>query len=211
MRWKAAVLASLALTSAFALDARKAPEEYPEQSASSDFRAGVEYMVRTFVADGASFLVDDYLIVEIGVFPRPIAHLDIQRFKLRINGKTLLLTQTPGIVAASLKYSDWTQRPTVQANVGMGDRDILIGRPPRTQRFPGDPTVRQPPPQVDNRIEGRPEQAPIDYTDLVQRAALPEGDFNKPIAGLLFFPYDGKLKKIKSVELLIDDTVLKLR
>ena len=51
----------------------------------------------------------------------------------------------------------------------------------------------------------------IDYGDLITKSALPEGLKNKPLAGLIYFPYDGKLKSIRTVELLIDDTVLKLR
>jgi hypothetical protein len=31
------------------------------------------------------------------------------------------------------------------------------------------------------------------------------------VAGFLYFPYDGKLKSIRTVDLMIDDQVLKLR
>ncbi len=44
-----------------------------------------------------------------------------------------------------------------------------------------------------------------------ETAALSEGKRNKPIAGLLYFPYDKKLKTIRTVDLLVDDQVIKLR
>jgi len=39
-------------------------------------------------------------------------------------------------------------------------------------------------------------------TNLVQKAALPEGDRTLPVAGLLFFQYSGKAKNIRSVDLI---------
>jgi hypothetical protein len=200
------VLALAALSVAplcVALDVRATPAEYPVQGSVADMKVGVEYMVRSFLAEGQSFSIDDYLIVEIGVFPQREANCDLRRFTLRVNGKTVLQTQTPGFVAASVKYPDWRMRPSLEASAG----DVIVGRQPRVGRFPGDPrqspTPRQRPPDV--------EHAPVDYERIIKNAALPEGKFNRPVAGFVYFPYDGKLKSIKTVELLIDDTVLKLR
>ena len=75
-------------------------------------------MANSFSAEGQSFTVDDYLIVEIGLFPKGEANVDLRRFTLRMNGKALLLTQTPGMVAASLKYPDWNSKPVVTAAAG---------------------------------------------------------------------------------------------
>ena len=38
----------------------------------------------------------------------------------------------------------------------------------------------------------------------VHKVALPEGPARNPVSGFLFFPYRGKLSKLKSVELLVD-------
>ncbi|HYI95953.1 MAG TPA: hypothetical protein VEX68_20595 [Bryobacteraceae bacterium] len=204
-------LATLALVSSLeALDARESPTQYPVQGVTADMKVGVEYMVRSFLADNQSFTIDDYLIVEVGVFPQHEAKLDLRRFTLRINGNAVLLTQTPGMVAASVKYPDWTMRPSVQAGATTADgRGVIIGRDPRVGRWPGDP--RQSPEPQNRTPEVTPDKQPIDYERLITRSALPEGRFNKPLAGFLYFPYDGKLKSIKRVELLIDDNVLKLR
>ena len=50
-----------------------------------------------------------------------------------------------------------------------------------------------------------------DYGALVNNAALPEGKRNKPLAGLIYFPYGKKLKTIRRLELLVDDTAIQLR
>ena len=198
-----------ACTAALALEVRKAPAEYPVQGEASDMRVGVEYMVRTFSADQQTFSIDDYLLVEIGVFPVREANVDLRRFILRINGKNDLLAQTPGMVAASVKYPDWRRRPSVQAGLGMPGGDIIMGRRPSVERFPGS---RQPGPQpVPNPTEPIGEKPTVDYEQLIKNSALPEGRMNRPLAGYAYFPYDGKLKSIKTVELLIDDVVLKLR
>ena len=199
-----------AVPQALALDARSSPVEYPAQAARSELRVGVENMVQSFLADNQSVTIDDYLLIEIGVFPEREAKVDLRRFILRINGKTLLHAQTPGMVAASVKYPDWRMRPTFEGGATREDgRGIIVGRDPRVGRWPGDPRQTPTPPERTSPVE--PDKQPIDYSHLINRSSLPEGKFNKPVAGFLYFPYDGKLKSIRTVDLLIDDEVLKLR
>lgn len=212
MRFGAAVLVLSFAPALIAIDPKNSPADYPVQGAVADFKAGVEYMVRSFSGEGQSFIIEDYLIVEVGVYPQREANLDLRRFTLRLNGKMVAMTQTPGMVAASLKYPDWTAKPSVEAGVGLPGRDIVFGRRQPVQRFPGDPRAYPEPQRNPNgQVIDSGQPAPIDYENLVKRAALPEGKFNRPLAGLIFFPYDGKLKKIRTVELLIDEIVLKLR
>jgi hypothetical protein len=198
-------------TAATALDVRKSPEEYAVQGRTADFKIGADFMVRSFLAGGAGAL--HRRLSPGGSRPstlRPRTTIDLRRFVLRVNGKTPLLTQTPGFVAASMKYPDWQMRPNLQAGVGMGDRGILIGRPRPAARFPGDrrPDIGNPPGRT--TIDSPPKEE-MDYVRLVEDASLPEGKRIKPVAGYLYFPFDGKLKSVKTVELLIDDVVLKLR
>ena len=40
--------------------------------------------------------------------------------------------------------------------------------------------------------------------EVIQRAALPEGEVALPVSGCLFFPFHGKMKKIKKLELVYD-------
>ena len=204
MRLRAYVLLMAAATALYPLDVRKSPAEYPVQSAGKDFAIGADYTVRTFLADGHSFSIDDYLLVEVGVFPIGETNVNLQRFTLRINGKNTLVPQTPGMVAASVKYPDWSTRPRVEVAAG----PVIFGRPQPVGRFPGDrreePARREPMPT-------QSKTNPIDYTDVIGKAALPEGLARRPVAGYIFFAFDGKLKSIRSVELLVDGQPLKLR
>lgn len=187
-----------------AVEVRKSAEDYPAHTSVADMAVGVEYMVTTFSAEGQTFTVDDHLVLEVGIFPRAESKVDLRRFMLRINGKREVFAQIPGMVAASVKYPDWTRKPTLQAAAG----PVILGRPTTPGRFPGDqraPLPRQQPVENDSPREQ------VDFGDLINKSALPEGVKTKPVAGMIYFPYDGKLKAIRTVELLIDDTVLKLR
>ena len=48
-------------------------------------------------------------------------------------------------------------------------------------------------------------------TEVAVKSALPEGETKNPVAGFLYFPYRGKVKGIKTLELVYDRAVLKLR
>jgi hypothetical protein len=187
-----------------ALDVRKSPSEYPAQGKGQDLEVGADYTVRQFLADGHAISIEDYLLVEVGVFPEGETNVNLQRFTLRVNGKNLLVPQTPGIVAGSLKYPDWSSKPTLEAGVG----PVILGRRQPVARFPGD--RRETVPQREP-IARESETKPIDYTELLARAALPEGRTKRPVAGYVFFAFDGKLKSIRTVELLVDGVPLKLR
>ena len=187
------------------VEIRKSAQAYPAFISIEGMDIGVEYMVTSFSAEGQTFTVDDHLLLEIGVYPRGETKVDMRRFNLRINGKQVSMAQIPGMVAASVKYSDWTQKPSVQASAG----PIILGRPQATERFPGAPRTPQPRREPVENDTPRPE--PVDLSELIKKWALPEGMINRPVAGYLYFPYDGKLKSIRTVELLIDETALKIR
>jgi hypothetical protein len=173
---------------------------------------GIEYMARTLSHRGESIYVEDYLLVELAVFP-PLNGKTIVRasdFHLRVNGrKTLLLAQTPGMVAASLKYPNWAQTRALTATAGIGESGIIVGRPYPVERFPGDRRAES------SRLPGRIPKAPttpdgvakpdesLDVNHLVSGSALPEGEIWFPVSGYLFFGWPEKLSKLKKVELLI--------
>jgi hypothetical protein len=175
---------------------------------TADKEIGVEYMVRSFGADQI-LLADDFLVVEVAVYPahRAAVEIDPRRFTLRINGKKqVLFPQSPGMVAASLKYPDWQRKTQMTLGGGMGDRGIVIGQPRGPARFPGDRRAepRLPAPPQAPTGDAPVEKEPMDITELVQKVSLPEGLARFPVSGYLFFPYSGKLKSLKSVELLIE-------
>jgi len=193
--------------------------DYPAHASAADIEIGAEYMVHSIAARGDVFLAPDYLVVEVALYGRKGQALDINagRFTLRINGKkTVVLPQAPGMVAASVKYPDWEERKRVEMTAGVGDADVILGRPRPVERFPGDPRPReqrlpQPPqvPEAENRSGLDPKEK-VKPEDAVTGSALPEGSLRAPVSGYLYFAYKGKAGKIKSLELLVDGATLKL-
>jgi hypothetical protein len=179
--------------------------EYPVNAKAGEIEVGAEYMVHSFGADQI-LLADDFLVVEIAVYPtkRTAVEVDARKFTLRLNGKKdVLLAQTPGMVAASIKYPDWQHNRRVVLGGGMGDQGIILGQPPSVERFPGDRRAERgpAPPRVPADSATGPTE-PVDVAELVKKVALPEGKTNWPVSGYVFFPYRGKASKLKSVELL---------
>ena len=189
------------------------PEEYRASAKLEGRTIAADYLTRTFFGDvqgkGQGFWTQDYLVVEVSVYSpsRDPQTIHAGSFTLRLNGKKqTLLPQSSNFVAASLRYPDWRMRPTLQAGGGIGDAGVRVGGPPVTGRFPGDPRPSQRrlpnPPQAPQA--GSPvEQEPLKTADQAAlERALPEGERVPPVSGYLYFPYTGKVKKIKTLELL---------
>ena len=206
--------ATLCCLIAFAGTEPKArPEDYPVHTRAGDLGIGAEYMVQSISTPKASFIAKDYLVVEVGVFPpRTGEMIRASAFTLRVNGaKQELLTQTPGIVAASMKYEDWSRQRGVVAQAG----PIIIG-PRTTGRFPGDNREQIPRNPAPTDAAPEVERETVDPSDAVDAAALSEGPARQPRSGYLYFPFTGKLTKIKTVELIYrpessEAVVLRLR
>jgi hypothetical protein len=168
-------------------------------------KLGAEYLVHSVPTPGGTLVTNDYLAIDVGIFgPKNTLTVRISQFTLRINGKTSISTQSPGMVAGSIKYPEWSGRPTLTGNVG----DIEISSRPSVEHFPGDPTARGPrsrptAPEPESP-PGTQKTRPMPVDDQIQQSALPEGELLPPARGLLFFPYRGKTKAIKSLELLYD-------
>ncbi|HBY61227.1 MAG TPA: hypothetical protein DEH78_15500, partial [Solibacterales bacterium] len=97
---------------------------------------GAEYLARSFSLQGKSFLTEDHLVVEVGVYPAPRTPVEVKhsQFRLRLNGKETLSAQSPSAVAAAIKYEDWERRPGLEASAG----PVILGRRTPEPRFPGD-------------------------------------------------------------------------
>ncbi len=192
----------------FAEDRNKATD-WPSHATTAKASIGAEYMVRSVMHPDGNVVVRDYLIVELAVYPhaREEFLLSHQHFTLRINGKkSAIFPQTPGMVAASLKYDDWEMRPGVIATGGVGNTGVILGRPTPTERFPGDPSGRnrlpKPPGAPEQEDRSGIEQAPKTKPDeIVVSAALEEGLISKPRRGYLYFAQKGKAESFKKVEL----------
>lgn len=199
----------LLATSLFAQDRNKATD-WPSHATTPKAAIGAEYMVRSVMHPDGNVIVRDYLIVEIAIYPaaREEFLLSHQHFTLRINGKkNAIFPQTPGMVAASLKYDDWEMRPNVIASGGSGNTGVILGRPQQTERFPGDPSGRNRLPKPPTAPEPE-DRAGLDKTpktkpdEIVVAASLEEGAIAKPRRGYLYFAQKGKAESFKKVELL---------
>jgi hypothetical protein len=208
-------IAADAVLSAQGLTPRPAAADYPMQAAlPNGYTLAAEYLVHTLptgLRTGA-LVANDYLVVEIAVFGPRGGRMDLSpsNFTLQMHGRkkgqdATLTPDSAGAVAASIKYSDWTQKPKVQASGGAGNATVGIG-PTVNPRFPGDPSVRPLPPSTvpEENSAGLEKQQPVSIDEQVQHASLGSGELKTPAAGLIFFPFEGKAKSIKTLELIYE-------
>ncbi len=186
------------------------PEDYPVHTQISvlgkTVGLGAEFMVHSFSAGEDAYIAPLFLVVEVALYPEKGATLQVSptQFMLRINGKKQpLIAQSPGLVAASLSHPESGQRPRFQLGGGMGG--IGVGQP-RPPNMPGQDPQQMP--RDNSGEEGRPRVKP---EELVVKTALPQGEFKGPVSGFVYFSYKGKSSSIKSLELLYEDAVIKLR
>lgn len=215
----ALALGAATLAAQTGLPPRPSATDYPAHAAAADAAVGAEYMVHTFGSGRQTYIAADYLVIEVAVYPSKGKAVNVAAgdFTLHINGhKTGLAAQSPGFVAAALKYPDWETRRGVEASAGAGPAGIILGRPRSVGRFPGDqrdPESRVPraPRAPDTTPGGVERQEPAKAEEVVVDAALPEGPWEKPVSGYLYFAYKGKTKSIKSLELRYRGAALALK
>src|SRR6267143_875960 len=125
-----------------------------------------DYPEHAKLAERGVLVASDYLVVEVAVFPLTLAGVTVssRQFTLHVNGKkTPVFTQSPGMVAASIKYPDYERtRLRLVAQAG----PVIIGGTQPVGRFPGDPSARRPP-----RVEQAPDAPDRGATD--REAQLP--------------------------------------
>lgn len=206
---------SLALVTAIAARAqgtqpKASSADYAAHARLEGMPVGAECLFHSAPGPEGAIFVKDYLVIEVAVFPpaAPAPVLGSAQFRLRLNGKRdLLFAQSPGMVAASLRYPGYEGATVLTAGAGIGDGSVVVGGPPRAERFPGDPRPglgRLPrTPRVESgnpEAASKPAQTPEEF---INRIAFPEGSPHGPASGCLFFHYQGKLKRIRSLELVV--------
>ncbi len=194
---------------AIASDPKPSASDYPVHATAGTINLGAEFMVRSFQGQGQTFITRDYLVVEVAVYPPKFNKVRVShsQFSLCLNGrKELLSPENPGVVAASLKYPDWQQHPTVAAGGGLGDVGVVLG-PRSTARFPGDPTSqgrlpRAPRVPGSENPGGVEEKEPVRADEVAIANALVEGESPTAVCGYLYFLYKKQAKSIRSLELI---------
>jgi hypothetical protein len=207
--------ASLALAQGGSEPKPKA-EDYDVHALSKDIAIGAEFMIHSFSGQGQTYIAKDFLVVEVALYPPKGQSVTVNEgaFALRINGKKQVLAPaTPSMAASSLQHPEWQQGPRLEGGGGMGNTGVILGRPVPTQVPGGQPPPQSRVPRVpapDNPSGVEPERR-VTAPELLLQTALPEGPHRGPVSGFLYFPYKGKTTSIKSLELLYEDAVLKLR
>jgi hypothetical protein len=193
------------------------PENYDVHATSGNLVLGAEFMVHSFSGEDQMYLAEDFLVVEVALYPPKNTEFAIAAgdFALRLNGKKQLLSPaTPQFAASTLSHPEWSGRPNLEGGVGMGDTGVIFGRPKPTQvpGGQGPDTSRMPPraPAPEDR-SGLGKAEVIPAPELLVRTALPEGAQRGPVSGFLYFPWRGNVKSIKTLELIYKDATVKLR
>jgi hypothetical protein len=190
------------------MNPRTSASEYAAHAELQNASIGAGNLGHNMSTAKGAITVPDYLVIEIALYSKTVpVQLKAGNFMLRLNGKkALLMAQAPAMVIASLKYPDWETRPALIGMAGVGDGMITVGRPTHTGRFPGDPTTppSNPVPRAPTEASSVQKEQPESPDDLINHHALPEGEVRPPLSGYLFFPFHGKLKSLKKVELLYE-------
>jgi hypothetical protein len=196
---------------------KKTAEEYPVHGPSGVNEIGAEYMVHSFGSGDQMFVVENFLVVEVALYPpkgEPVM-VDTARFGLRVNGKrTVLQPQNPAMVATTLHHRDWQSPRGVQADAGMGGIGVGLGYPRTQAPFPGGPDPNRVPPNQPRAPTGdsnTPVKETVKPEEVLAKTALPDGPHKGAVAGFLYFSWQGKVSSIKSIDLIYNDEVLKLR
>jgi hypothetical protein len=202
-------LLAVAVCIAQGTESKKSASEFPVHAALGDADVAADFMVRLISYGRESFVTDNFLVVEVAIFPHAGRVFDVRanQFSLRVNGKKeVLFAQTPGMVIASVKYPDWE---TQSGGIGeTGGGGVGIGGTAPVERFPGDPRARRIPrpgtgqDDTDAQAVKEPRLSP---SEVITRSAISEGPRKTPVSGYLFFPWRGNPAKLKSVELTITD------
>jgi hypothetical protein len=181
--------------------------DYPVHVQLDTVTLAAEYLVRSLPTPEGTLVTSDYLVVEAAFFGPSMSRLRMSPddFTLRINGRgSPLVTQSAGMVAQSIKYPGEHPALTAAGSVGIGDGTVTVGPRPPPSQFPGDGKDRPPPGQPVTIVQ-KEQQDTIEGR--VQSASLPEGEKALPRSGLIYFPFRGKTKNIRSLELLYEGTM----
>jgi hypothetical protein len=201
-------------------DTKPKVEDYEAHAQANNMAIGAEYTVHSFSRGEQMYLAKDYLLVEVALFPAKGTTFDVQHseFSLRINGKNEIGASAPNMVIDDMRHPEFQPAgPIAQASGGMNGHDVIIGGPPQDHPFPGSTVPTSPNPQPRPPLEipkdnpSGVKAEPVDPYKLLMETALEEGQHHAPISGFLYFHFRGNIKSIKTLELVYQDTVLKLR
>jgi hypothetical protein len=190
--------------------------DYETSGRAGPVAIGAEYMVHSFSDQGKTFLAPDYLVVEVALYPPKGVEIEASPsdFTLRVDGKRIP-TAAVHQVLWSLQRGGWDRQSGAVATIGAGDSNVILGAPRRpTTPYPQGPGSQGPPPPPrapEPDYRGNVPREEVTAEDVLKQTAFPAGNFAGPVSGFVYFPYKAKASRIRSVELIYRDTVLKLK
>ena len=193
---------------------KPAPADYEVHLSDGPLDIGAEYMVHSFSNGEDMFIAEQFLVVEVALYPLmkdDQVNVDYKKFGLRLNSRTLLAPVPPAQVADALRGTPWfrqDQQPGLNGSVGAGPIDYPVGGgspyPPQ-RRAPNPPRAPDPDPP------GGIERTRVSAEEVLRQTALPPGPHKGPVSGFVYFYYKGKPSSLKTVELDYDGLTLKLK
>lgn len=195
-------------------------EDYSVHAQAKNAAIGAEFTVHSYSRGEEMYVAKHFLVVEVAIFPPKGQTCDVRNadFSLRINGrKEPVDAETPDMAAQDVKHPEWKQPdgPIVEVGGAVNNAGVVLGGPPVNRNpFPGSPPPEgppYPPTKVPRDNPSGVEKEPPDAAKLLLQTALVEGVHHGPVSGFLYFPFSGKVTAIKTLELLYQDAVLKLR
>ncbi len=168
---------------------RAAASDYQAQAQAGSVTIAAEFMGHGVPTPDGVYDTEDYVVVEIGFYGPPDARLKLSSsdFSLKIGKKKSPVPTEPlELVLKTLKDPNWI--PPEQPDAKKSNNGINTGGGNQDNTPP-------PPPKMPMELRHVMNQH-------VQKTAMLEGDRPLPQAGLLFFPYRGKVESIKSLELI---------
>ena len=173
-----------------AIAPRATPGDYQAQAQAGPVTIAAEFTGHSIATPETIYTTDDYVVVEVGVFGPPNAHVKLSHedFSIRINGKKVPSPAQPyGLVAKNAKDPAWEDLAPPEAKKSKGGVSTGGGG----QNDAGPPPVFHVPVELKRAMEQK-----------VMKASLPEGDRPLPEAGFIYFEHGGKIDKINSIELI---------
>jgi hypothetical protein len=197
---------------------RKSPAEYDVSAETPKAQFGANFLSRSLGSGEEDTVLPEYLVAEVAVFPKDGATLTLASgdFRLRLNrsGRALVAENSMLVAAGVLRRENYPERG-VTAGAGAGPADIVFGRPRSVERFPGDPTVRNPYPDRPRAPDGNgaPEgkaEPKRSLAEVLHNLELEEGPGANPRSGLLYFHWKGRIKNLQAIELIYEGSAGKV-
>lgn len=182
---------------------------------SSSHTLAADYLGHSAPTGRGVLFAPNHIVLEVAVFGTEPIVVRHAHFQLQLTGKVApknpIATDPSSYVAATMREGSIhsANAPNLEATGSLGNAGVILGRrrpstgspdldSTRQGRGPAPPVVGAP----GHDRSGNSAEAPIDPVEALAKVELEPGERKMPARGLLFFPYAGKLKPLRTITLL---------